>query len=397
MPRMILYVFYLSAPYIIVHNSFFYPHFDLKRFLLFSAMLMAARSLAADAKDAFGADQICKEIGKLDVDFVRLKLATPLLEGGDRKAVARLAEIVTTSTHPNLLLLNLVPLLMLLKKAEQVLILSVSAIKGNYFHTYACFANRRLAVILVPDDAETVASDPWRKFAILHEVGHCHPSNIAVFERQKYETIFFTFIMLLVILAHASEPFWKQLLVLIPICLLAALINRVLLLVGRVGAEVHADNIATKLAYVLDRPLFDGLETIQLPKDVALNSIQEKVRRNSFILTLRTYRNTTLLDTRQDLTLPPFGFYLLYGPLVYLAGWMIDWGRSFDDKFFEPWWILAGGAVLMKMAVYWFNNNVRRGVMKKVTGAEEFLFGLERTPDLAAREGPASARTVQSA
>ena len=104
MLRLAFYPLYLFAPFILVYDSIFYPHFDLKKFLCFSAMVIAARSLAADAKDMVGAGAIRDEIGKIEVEFKQLKIATRLLNGRNREIVARLAEIATGSDRPSLLL-----------------------------------------------------------------------------------------------------------------------------------------------------------------------------------------------------------------------------------------------------------------------------------------------------
>ena len=165
-----------------------------------------------------------------------------------------------------------------------------------------------------------------------------------------------------------------MLLVLVPVFLLASIINTRLVNFGRLGAEIHADNIATRLAYVLDRPLFDKLETITLPNDGRLNSKQEQTRRARFLSTITTYRKINLIDTRHDETLPPLSFYLLYAVFVYLAGRTMGWGKLFDDKIFDGWWILAGGAALLKLATYLYSLKIKRGVIEKVTGGNEELF-----------------------
>ena len=379
MLRMVLYPFYLFAPYVVVYRALFEPHFHFQRFLYFSVLLIAARSMAADAKDLVGAAGIKDELAKLDVEFKRLNIGTRLLKGGARNAALRLTEISKSNPRPSLFVWSFLPILMLLKATERTLVLAVSKIKGNYFTTYTCLANRWLSVILVPDDPEVVASDPQRKFALLHELGHCSPNNLKIFEREKSETQIFSFIIFLVILSYETDPFWKWILVLVPIFFLSLHLNSRLLDFGRLGAEIHADNIATKLAYLLDRPLFRALETIQLPNDRMLDPKQEKLRRSRFRSTLVTYRLTGMIDTRADETLPPISFYFWYAVLVYVVGRTISWGDAFTDKTFEPWWFMVGGALALKVGSYFYSRKIKRLVMTMVTGdSEELLFDVEQ-------------------
>lgn len=372
MMRTLLYPFYWCAPYAAVYQALFYPNFKLDRVISFTVLLVAIRLMAANLKDAQSAMETANVLKGITSEFKLVTFETNMFKGNYSEQVPRLKALTKARGLPARPY-GYDPSLLLLRSAQRRLVVATSKCHGQAIYEYTCMANRQLSLIFLPESSDEIASDPVKKFAVYHELAHTHRANISIFEREKFEVHMIALFLFLMILGVGVGNLTMMLVWGVPFTILGLEICGRSRYNGRLAAEILADNLATRIAFLVDPPLFETLPNIRLPNDRALDKNQLRTRRRRFRATLSKYHRSGQLDLLFfGETVPNVLVYFYFLCLTILVGIAGHWGRNLDDGHFKYIWIFVIGSVGAYIWATVATRGVRRLLMERIVGTETF-------------------------